>query len=149
MFRTAPKASPPVFTREPWFEALDGERKAAFVARHEAELARDAELARGHRREFWLQAVPMALCFTAAELLSPHGTVYALLLAPLLGAAVGLACERMGFGRFRTAALAAAVFLALEIATRGGLAGRHFFVLFLLEAAAAWIGWKREEREYG
>ncbi|MBI5364916.1 MAG: hypothetical protein HZA53_17190 [Planctomycetes bacterium] len=150
MFRATakPPAPPPAFTREAWFEALDSERKAAFVARHTAECARDAELARRAQREFWRQGVPTAVLLALGDLCSPYRSIGSICLALLFGAAVGLACERWNYGRFRTSTLALFVFLALEIATRGGLAPRHFFVLFPLSAVAAYFGYQREERGF-
>jgi hypothetical protein len=143
-------AEPPPHPRagEPWFEALPTEKRAEFVAQWHASLARDTELARRDVRDRLRAPLPAAIVFALFDALSPHAHLLTVLGASVAGALVGFALHVLGFGRLRSTALGLLAFLAFEYATRGGFAGRVFFSAFVVGAAFAWIGWRREERGY-
>ncbi|MBK7876606.1 MAG: hypothetical protein IPJ77_12815 [Planctomycetes bacterium] len=143
--RPAPPARPD-YMREPWFEALSPERKARFAAQWHQGRAHDARLARDSQARRTSDIVRLALLFAFADLVAPGRSFASLALALVFGAVGGLALHALDRGRFVTAFTGVALFLALEIPTRGGLTALHFLLLFPFTAACAYCGYLREER---
>lgn len=132
--------------REPWFEALSAERKARFAAQWHRGRAHDARLARDSKSRRTRDTVRFALLFAFADLVAPGRSFASLVLALLLGALGGLALHALDRGRFTSAIAGVALFLALELPTRGGLTALHVLLLFPFTAACAYCGYVREER---
>lgn len=136
----------PAYMREPWFEALPAARKARFAATWHADRAHDARLARDAQARRTSDIVRFALLVAFTDLVAPGRSLASLVLALVLGALGGLVLHALDRGRFVSVITGVALFLALEIPTRGGLTALHFLLLFPFAAACAYCGYLREER---
>jgi hypothetical protein len=122
----------------------DAER-AKYVREHRAKHARMHELVGQEQKREWISALQMGLVLAGADIVSAHGSSVTIVLALVVGAALGWASMRLSANEVVTGATTLGVFFVLELITRRGVSATQLFVCFPVGFIAAWLTWRRQD----
>jgi len=127
-------------TKEAWFKSLP--------EHFQEEVAHKQEFERREKWRIWQEMGAAAGAFALFDFLSPAHTLKTTLLVAVVGAVLGWLCGLMDATRYYAAVMGMTVFLAYQLMTRGGFATAHFFLVVLVGAVFAYIGYRREVRHH-
>lgn len=144
---TIPPPPAPAWESEAWFLALPADERAKYVREHRAKHERFHALVAAEKRLGWIDALQMALLFVVADVLSKRFDALTVTFALILSAMIGFASARLRANEVVTGGIALAVFIAFQVTTRQGLQPMQMFVFFPFGSAAAWLAWRRENRD--
>lgn len=130
---------------EDWFKALPHERRALMNREWRQGLARDVEIVGTERQRALRSIRRMALLYACFDLCCSGRLLATVIVAALLGGALGLLLERLNAARLLSGALGTFAFIFFEWFSRGGLSPLHFFWFFPVGAISAYLGIERED----
>ncbi len=133
---------------EPWFQDLPPQQRAEMTRDYRNAIERGIEIGADEQRRKLRETLSVAAIYFVGDLACVHGGWGKVLLATLLGSALGWALHRIDAHRLLSGGLGLGLYFVFE-SLANGFAGLHLLAAFPLGAACAYVGYRREERGLG
>ncbi len=131
---------------EEWFEDLPDEYRERMTREWRERLARGVAIRNGARWIWGGDILRAGLIFGFGDFMCSHGSPGTWFGAMLAGALVGLGTALIGARTLLCIVIGMPSFILWIRVSRGGWSPLFFFAVFIIGAAFAWHGWRRDDQ---